>query len=143
MTIIPKPKTTKALYGFAGIFGGQLCYLIALSYAPELAQSVAEPTGENIWSWAGLFHKAVPWNFPILACGIQLLIAVCIFRWTQWPLDNNSRKSDSLLLSSLNKYLLWISGAGLAVLLSLNLALYPKQLTLQGKKIVAGQRIYP
>ena len=139
LTEIPKPKITKVLYGFAGIFSGHLCYLIALSYTPQLVQSVTEPAGENIWSWAGLFHKAIPWNFPVLACGIQLLIAACMFRWTKSHIDNNPSKTSASLLSR-NKYILWISGTGLAILLSLYLALYPNQLSLDGKKIVFNEK---
>ncbi len=136
---IPKPKITKAFYGFAGIFAGHFCYLIALSYSPQLAQAVVEPTGEEIWSWAGLFHKAVPWNFPILACGIQLLIATCIFRWVILPTENNSSKT-SFPLSVPKKYITGIIGASLAILLPLIITLYPSQLNLQGKKIVFNQK---
>lgn len=134
-----KPKTTKAFYGFAGIFAGHLCYLIALSYVPQLSQAVVEPTGEEIWSWAALFHKAIPWNFPILACGIQLLIAACIFQWVLLPTENNSSKT-SFLLSLRRKYIIGISGAFLAIFLPLILTLYPSQLTLQGKKIVFNEK---
>ncbi|MBN2589727.1 MAG: hypothetical protein JXA96_07685 [Sedimentisphaerales bacterium] len=137
---IPKSRTTKAFYGFAGIFAGHLCYLIALSYAPQLAHAVSEPTSEEIWSWAGLFHKAIPWNFPMLACVIQLFIASSMFRWIQWPIDKIPSKTESPLLLWHKKYLLWIAGAGLAILLPLNLALYPNQLTLQGKKIVFSEK---
>lgn len=135
----PKHKTAKAFYGFAGIFGGHLLYLIALSYAPQLVQSVVVPVGGETWSWAGLFHKAVPWNFPVLACLIHILVTACMIRWTQWPTNNNSPKTDSPLLLR-KKYMIWIAVPALAILLPVILALHPNQSALQGKKIVFNEK---
>ena len=136
LTFSPKPKKARAIYGFLGIFAGQLCYLIVLSYAPKLLEMAVVPSGEQAWSWAGLFHKAVPWNLPVLACGIQLLIAAAILRWMQWPEENEAKQTKASSLISRNKYMFWVAGGALAILFPVILALYPGQLTLQGKKIV-------
>ncbi|MBN1972274.1 MAG: hypothetical protein JW787_01445 [Sedimentisphaerales bacterium] len=139
LSFTPKPKTARAIYGFSGILGGHLCYLFVLSYAPKLLEAAVEPAGEEIWSWAGLFHKAVPWNLPVLACGIHLIIAASVFRWLQWPAENPAEEKVTIS-SRRNKYMFGISGAALAILLPVILALYPNQLTLQGKKIVFNEK---
>lgn len=139
----PKPKLTKAVYGFLGIFAGNLCYLFALSYVPELLEMIAVPatpantvTGEVAWSWAGLLHKALPWNVPVLACVIQIFIAAAIFRWLPWP----ASQTTNVTCSKRKKYLTLITGGTLAILLPLIFALYPNQLSLQGKKIVFNEK---
>jgi hypothetical protein len=138
-----KPWKTRVLYGFLGILGGQIIYLIILSYTPKLLETIVVPTtqantvtGEVTWSWASLIHKAIPWNLPILACVIQILIAAAMFRWIQWLDETAQEKPKKTLFFSRNKYIVWITGPILAILLPFILTLYPNQLILHGKKIV-------
>jgi len=74
----PKPRQIRATYSLLAIIGGHICYLIALSYSPNLLAVVAKPAEQADWSWAGLLHKAVPWNLPVLACMIYLLTSLLI-----------------------------------------------------------------
>ena len=39
----PKPRQVRATYSLLGIIGGHICYLIVLSYSPQLLAAVAEP----------------------------------------------------------------------------------------------------
>jgi hypothetical protein len=78
------PRAKRAAYGLIGIAAGHLGYLIALSYVPDLLVAVPHPATPDSWSWAGFFHKAVPWNVPVLACAIHLLVATALFRWSTW-----------------------------------------------------------
>jgi len=172
----PRPRLMRAVYGFLAILGGHLCYLIVLSYTPQLLAAVADPAKAGLmmagaagraeqegWHWAGLLYKAVPWNIPVLACGIHLLTAAAMFRWSALlpesertftdastrscrtlnprhkTQDTRPKTQDSRLkwsgIWSLGSGV-WCLVSGLAVLLPIIVALYPAKSTLQGKKIV-------
>ncbi|MHC4632612.1 MAG: DUF4350 domain-containing protein, partial [Planctomycetota bacterium] len=151
----PQPRLMRAIYGLVAILGGHLCYLIALSYAPQLLAAVAEPVAEQEgWYWAGLFHKVMPWNLPVLACAIHLLTAAAMFRWSpslpdrQRNLTNASvhpsrtqymlRVAAAIMavLLPVIQYMLRVAAAIMAVLLPVIIALYPGKSNLQGKKVV-------
>ncbi len=132
----PRPRRIRAIYGFLGILGGHVGYLIALSYTPQLLAAVAEPTAQANWSWAGLFHKAVPWNLPLLACGIHLLTAAAMFQWSALPEDDQRHFSNASVPYRRTQYALRIAVAILAIFLPVIIALYPGKPALEGKKIV-------
>lgn len=136
LTYSPQPRWKRAIYGLIAILGGHLCYLIVLSYAPQLLAGVVEPTEQEEWHWAGLFHKAVPWNLPVLACMTHLLIAAAMFRWSALSADSVRNVKKAPALSNRTQYLLWVAAPILAILLPIMIALYPAKLNLQGKKIV-------
>jgi hypothetical protein len=148
LTCSPQPRRKRAIYGLIAILGGHLCYLIVLSYVPQLLAGVAPPKAGLImagvagpaeqegWHWAGLFHKAVPWNLPLLACVIHLLTAAALFRWSALSEDNVRNVKNAPALSNRTQYPLWVAAPILAVLLPIMIALYPAKLNLQGKKIV-------
>ena len=149
----PRPRWKRAIYGLVGILGGHIVYLIVLSYTPQLLAMVAEPVEQEGWFWAGLFHKAVPWNLPVLVCGIHLLTAAAMFRWSRFDtryslLDTRKRKTSRIqnresrietkpsVLSSRTQYMLRFGAPILAILLPIMIAFYPGKLNLEGKKIV-------
>ncbi|MHC4684326.1 MAG: DUF4350 domain-containing protein [Planctomycetota bacterium] len=132
----PRPRQIRAIYGFLGILVGHVGYLIALSYTPQLLSVVAEPAAQAGWSWAGLFHKAVPWNLPLLACGIHLLTAAAMFQWSDLLADGEWNFTNASAPSHRTQYALWIAAAIMAVLLPIMIALYPGKPALEGKKIV-------
>ncbi len=133
----PPPRLLRAIYGLAAILGGHLCYLIVLSYAPQLLATVAEPAAEQEgWYWAGLFHKAVPWNLPVLACAIHLLAAAAMFRWSPLHPDRQRNFTNVSTHPSLTQYMLRVAAVIMAILLPVIIALYPGKSSLQGKKVV-------
>ena len=140
----PRPRQLRATYSLLGILGGHVCYLIALSYTPQLLAAVAEPVEQEGWYWAGLLHKAVPWNLPVLACGIHLLTAGAMFRWSAWLGDSSSRCvaagernfTKASVPRSRAHFMLRFGAPILAILLPLMIAFYPGKMALQGKKVV-------
>jgi hypothetical protein len=132
----PKPRLVRATYSLLGIIAGHTCYLIALSYTPQLLAAVAEPAEQAGWSWAGLLHKTVPWNLPVLACAIHLLIVTAMFRWTTWPAESMQNVKNAPVRPLWIQHTLRIAAPILAVLLPLIVALYPAKLDIQGKKFV-------
>ncbi len=132
----PKPRQVRATYSLLAIVGGHICYLIALSYTPQLLASVAKPAEQAAWSWAGLLHKTVPWNLPVLACVIHLLTVTAMFRWSTKPADSVLNAKKASAHSQWLQYSLRIAALILAVLLPLIVAFYPAKLDIQGKKIV-------
>ena len=131
-----QPRKKRALYGFAAILGGHICYLIVMSYTQQLLAGVAEPAAQAGWSWAALFHKAIPWNLPVLACVIHLLTASAMFRWPAGfeETEQNYKKASAAITR--NQYILRFGAPVLAILLPVIIALYPGKPDLQGKKIV-------
>ncbi len=136
-----RPRRWRAIYALAAILAGQLVYLIILSYVPDLLAVVPRPATPEKWSWAGLFHKAVPWNVPVLAVAIHALIGAALFRWAAWtPQDRGlTPRVKSAMLSP--RTLIRGRHPPSAILLAVILlpvvtSLYPTSPDLQGKKIV-------
>ena len=131
-----QPRKKRAVYGFAAILGGHLCYLIVMSYTQQLLAGVAEPAAQAGWSWAALFHKAIPWNLPVLACVIHLLTVSAMFRWTAGLGETEQNYIKASAAYTRNQYILRFGAPVLAILLPVIIALYPGKPDLQGKKIV-------
>lgn len=131
-----RPRKKRAVYGFAAILGGHICYLIVMSYTQQLLAGVAVPAAQTGWSWAGLFHKAIPWNLPVLACVIHLLIVSAMFRWPAGPAGTEQNYKKASTAITRNQYILRFGVPVLAILLPVIIALYPGKPDLQGKKIV-------
>ena len=127
-----QPRTRRAAYGLAAIFAGHLCYLVALSYVPDLLAAVPQPAAQETWSWARILHKAVPWNVPLIACAIHLLIAAAIFRWSAWTPQAESAIRNPQSAIARSSVLCVLA----AILLPAVTSLYPTRPDLQGKKIV-------
>ncbi len=135
------PRAKRAAYGLIGIAAGHFGYLLALSYVPDVLAVVPRPGTQDSWSWAGSFHKAVPWNVPVLACAIHLLVAAALLRWSSWtPLVGRAVPTNSAEGR-------WVHGGHsppyvyafllvAAVLLPALTSLYPFPPALQGKRIV-------
>jgi len=132
----PKPRKARAIYSFSGIIGGHLCYLIVLSLIPNILKLVPEPAEQAGWTWAGLFHKAVPWNLPVLALITHLTVAVAMLRWYQWSQDNSEAITNAPTRTRRIQYILLPTTLILAILAPVVLTLFPGRLSLQGKKIV-------
>jgi len=128
------PRTKRAAYGLIGIAAGHLGYLLALSYVPDLLAAVPRSGTQDNWSWAGFFHKAVPWNVPVLACAIHSLTGAALFRWSAWAprIKSAIRNPQSAIILSL----LVLA----AILLPVATSLYPFQPDLHGKKIVLYEK---
>ena len=131
-----KPRKARVIYSFSAILGGHLCYLIVLSLIPDILKLVPEPAVQAGWTWAGLLHKTVPWNIPVLAFIIHLIIAAAILRWYQWPRDNAEDIAKAPRRAGLMHYILFSAVIILGILAPFVLGLFPSQLSPQGKKIV-------
>jgi len=144
------PRTKRAAYGFIGIAAGHFGYLIALSYVPDLLAAVPRPAAPESWSWAGFFHKAVPWNVPVLACAIHSLVGALLFRWSGWtPQDGWQLVGWAVPTNSARRR--WVDGGHsppyvyglflvIVALLPAATSLYPFGPGLQGKKIVLYEK---
>jgi len=132
----PPPRKKRALYGFAAILGSHICYLIVLSYVPQILAGVAEPAEQTGWSWGVLFHKAIPWNLPLLACVIHLIIVSAMFRWSAGPVESEPNFTKASVAHNRAQNILRYGVPALAIILPVIIALYPGKSDLQGEKIV-------
>ena len=134
------PRRGRALYAPAAIFGGHLCYLIILSYVPDVLAAIPPSDVQQGWSWAGLARKAVPWNLPVLASVIHLSVAACMFRWSALvaPATGGSRRVPNRSFRA--RRMLWSVVLSAAVLLPLAASLQLSRPDLQGKKIVFHEK---
>jgi hypothetical protein len=131
-----RPGKKRAVYGFAAILGGHICYLIVMSYTQQLLAGVAEPAAQAGWSWAALFHKAIPWNLPVLACVIHLLTVSAMFRWPAGPEETEQNYIKASAAHTRKQYIMRFGAPVLAILIPVIIALYPGKPDLRGKKIV-------
>ena len=139
------PRVMRAIYGLLAILGAHLMYLVLLSLVPGLlrlieTQNIAflqasRPIGQFI-------HEAVPWNFPAVACGLQILVAVAMFRWSAWAGDAGVEISNfrfqipNFKFQISNLPVREVAAVLAAVLLPLLAVVYPSPLRLEGKKVV-------
>jgi hypothetical protein len=136
------PRLTRAFYGFLAILGGHLIYLIVLSFVPVVLAAVPKPalaqislTSQQQWTWAGFFNKAVPWNVPVLACGIHLLILAAMFRWISLRKEPPQVWGLNIVSPALRRSVLILAPA-IAIILPFLTMLHPERVVLEGKKIV-------
>jgi hypothetical protein len=137
------PRLRRALYGFAAILLGHFAYLILLSYVPDLLTAAGPlPTGGAPEPpMLRLLHQAVPWNVPVLACGIHLAIISAMLRWPAGVGASGRcepvRPDRGTKLTARSRTRI---GAGAALLVAVLLPVigtfYPGPTTLTGKKIV-------
>jgi hypothetical protein len=122
----------------------QLCYLIALSFAPAIleadwmqAPQVEAPPAGATPPAPGLvadLRLLIPWNMPALAGMLQLAVAgVLLWRTRRWPepaTDGPDAHAKVLDFAGM------VVALVLAVLAPLLVTLFPRAPDLQGKKIV-------
>ncbi len=146
------PRAARAVYGFLGIFGGHLVYLVLLSYVPDFLAALPQPAagaGESS-PFVQFIHKAVPWNLPAIACGIHVLIAAAMFRWSAWAGENDKRAeaAEHACTSvrtapsvSFGRYFaIALAAVTAGELLPLVATFAPGRMDLQGKKIVLYEK---
>jgi hypothetical protein len=94
----PAPRLKRGLCAAVAILVGHLLYLVVLTFAADMLAALPKPPAyvvaampsppaQPAWSWAAAARSLVPWNLPVLAAAIHLLIAGAMFRWTAWPAD--------------------------------------------------------
>ncbi len=130
------PRTARAIYGFAAIAGGHLLYLIALSYVPTLAVSLAQFQSQEPSSLTGLLRQAIPWNIPVMACAIQLVIAAAMLRWSAQIGPQNPQQANRSVPSLAARLALVTAALAMTILLPVTTMFRTSPLTATGKKIV-------
>ena len=134
------PRKARAAYGVLAIIGGHAAYLIALAFVPVFLGAVPEPADDAGWSWAGLIHKAIPWNVPALACIIHVSIAGAMLRWSALVPIESPTKPSVRGFSIRNRAVLAGVVLVLAILTPAVAMLSPGRLDLRGKKIVVYEK---
>ncbi|MBN1361471.1 MAG: hypothetical protein JW993_12810 [Sedimentisphaerales bacterium] len=128
------PRAARSAYGFAAILVGHVLYLIVLSHIPHLETTLAQGSGPSFL--AGLLRQAVPWNVPVLACTIQLVIAAAMLRWSRWSFLVEIEQTGRPVAWAAARLALGAAALAMALLLPVTTAFHPRPLTLEGKKIV-------
>jgi hypothetical protein len=135
----PAPRRTRALYALVAILGVHICYLAILSYVPSLLAPLPRPgMGEQRW-WMGAVHKTVPWNVPVLAWGLHLIVIGAMLRWSTWRAAVEPAGSTPRPLLSW-RYALPVAALLVAGAVPVVTSLYPARPNLRGKKIVINEK---
>jgi len=92
-------RLSKGLYGLAAIAAGQLIYLVVLAWIPDLLGAIAVPEGQAKGPWLGFALKALPWNMPVLACMIHMVIIAGMLGWPRRPAGPNQRPRWGIVLA--------------------------------------------
>ena len=130
------PRTGPALYGFLAILGGHLAYLVVLAYVPDLLRAVVPSGDEAGWWSAELPGQALPWNAPVIACGIHLLVAGALLRWSAWAGPDGGQSVARPVRSVLTRMALLGAALSMAILVPIVTVLYTGPVDAAGKKIV-------
>jgi hypothetical protein len=161
------PRVTRAIYGLLAILGAHLTYLVLLSLVPDLLHFIETQNAASLQASGPIgqfIHKAVPWNFPAVACALQIVVAAAMFRWSAWvgdagratpttppasegtaqPTRSNFKFEISNFEFQISDFKFRISNLPIyevaavlaAVLLPLLAVVYPSPLRLEGKKVV-------
>ncbi|MBN2132354.1 MAG: hypothetical protein JW741_22830, partial [Sedimentisphaerales bacterium] len=138
------PRTLRAVYGFLGIIGGHLAYLVLLSFVPEI-RAAAGPDGDN-GALRPLVQLLLPWNVPAVAGVIHLLVVAAMFRWSARA-SNDGQPVGSLVCAApgrvhRSRFFRPALAVAVAVLVPVVATLYPCSLSVSGKKIVFYEKGY-
>ncbi len=87
-----RPRLARALWAAAAIVIGHFAYLAVLANSENLLAALPDMVAPKesdinhvgIWTIGNGLRMLIPWNVPLLAVLINVLIAVAMFRWSQW-----------------------------------------------------------
>ncbi len=130
------PRAVRAVYGFLAILLGHAIYLLALAYVPDALAALPEPAEQNSVSLAAFLHKALPWNAPLLACAIHLLLVGTMLRWAPWVPPAIAPPAGRPARLAWTQLALASAALALAILLPIATTLNTRPLSAEGKKIV-------
>lgn len=134
------PRTARAVYGFMAILAGHVIYLIAMSYVPDLLAATPAPAGGSgdwLIPWA---RKALPWNGPLLACAVHLLLIGTMLRWSTWAPTVGTTRADRPAPSAWTGLAMGSAAMAMAILLPVVTVLDTRALPIEGKKIVFHEK---
>lgn len=129
------PRAARATYGFVAIFLGHAIYLVALASLPDVLAAVPQSADPGV-RLAALLHKALPWNAPLLACAIHLLLIGTTLRWAAWAPSVAGKPADRPAHSAWTRLAIASAALALAILLPIATTLNTRPLSAEGKKIV-------
>ncbi len=80
------------LWAAGAVLGGHCIYLTILAMTPEVLRlfpvAAALPAGNPYvpppLEWATIVRQVLPWNLPLIAAGIQCVVAMGMLRWADW-----------------------------------------------------------
>jgi hypothetical protein len=86
------PRRTRALWVAAAIVFGHFVYLVVLAYSEKLfalLPPVVLPTKSDInsvgiWTWTNGLRTLIPWNVPLVAMVIDIVIVATMVRDSSW-----------------------------------------------------------
>jgi hypothetical protein len=130
------PRAARVIYGFLAILGGQLLYLAALAFIPDLLASVPEPAQVETHNFASAIHKALPWNAPILLGVIDSVIIAAMLRWSIWIAPFERQASSGRSRYVLGRIAGIVVALALAAALPVVAVLQTRHASLTDKKIV-------
>ncbi len=156
------PRRSRALWGAAAIVLGHFVYLVVLAYSEKLLALlppvVTPPTSDinhvGIWTWTNGLRTLIPWNMPLVAMFIDIVIVATMVRNSPWlpviEIDPEKLKRQkareekqevpgSVLVKDV---LFQFAPPVLAVVVALLAALAVNSSDLKGKKIVAYDQGY-
>lgn len=130
------PRTARAAYGFLAIGVGHALYLVTISHLPDLLAAIPEPTGQNTSRLAALARQALPWNAPVLACAIHLLLIGTMLRWSARSSAAVGTPGERPGRLAWTRLALASAALATAILLPIVTVLETSPLSAEGKKIV-------
>jgi hypothetical protein len=158
---MPRPRWRLAARGAAGIVIAQLCYLVILSEAPNLVDTLTASTApvtvagsvpaekiaalsptEWIHRWVSEiapWKELLPWNLPALAALLQGAVAAAMLSRMRDASESRSLPENN---ASAKRGSPWQTAvaASIAALMPVVTVLAPYHATLEGKKIVAFEK---
>jgi hypothetical protein len=141
----------RAVLAAVAVLSVHLLYLIAVASALDwldLLPATVEPAFEHpyvppAWSWANEVRQLLPWNLPVLAALLHLIVAATMFRWSRWLLPQTV--TPTVRASTRARRPAWRNGwlvAGpylVAAVLPVCATLSLARTDLSGKRFVANQ----
>ncbi len=134
------PRTARAVYGFVAVLAGHVVYLLAMSYVPDLLAAIPEATGQNTGWLAPFAHGALPWNAPLLASAIHLIVIGAMLRWSAWSPAAVGAPAERPARLAWTRLALASAALAMAILLPIVTVLDTRALSAEGKKIVFHEK---
>ena len=139
-----RPRLRRAVCAGAAIVAVHLAYLFVLSLAAEMISALPEPPPPPEyhtylppdWHWSSAARTLVPWNLPLLAGVLHLLVAAAMIRWAAWPTEAETGAAAVATASPGLQITLEMGPLVLALVIPLVIVLSPSTSDLAGRKIV-------
>jgi hypothetical protein len=139
-----KKKLQYGLIWISIILLSHFIYLIIITGVPGFLSLLPKSDGETIPPVTLFFQKAIPWNLPVIALLIHLVLSSLLYIFSDWnDVSLKTKLETNKVVCFIKKYRLgYISAILFSIIISLLIYLFSEKAEFKGKKAVLYEKGY-